>query len=236
MSQHHRDADAYGPFVQRRSEVHPAALTPGYKTSVLRSPRQALISIKHSLTERTGPLFTPQELGPKDNDLILNHAHSGLPVGERIVVHGYVRDEFGQPVRHALVEVWQANASGRYRHKNDQYIGALDPNFGGCGRVLTDGHDLSASKITVIHNPVLRSHDADGARNQALRRLHGANPSTVVLLNVAMFRAEKNQRELIEVCAQLPGYLDWQLWLAGEGPTRAACERLARDLGLGGRV
>lgn len=134
------EANDWGPFVQRRSELHPPALTPGYKTSVLRSPHQALISIKQTLTERTGPLFSPSELGPKDHDLILNFAQDGLPVGERIIVHGYVRDEFGQPVRHALVEVWQANASGRYRHKKDQYIGALDPNFGGCGRMLTDEH------------------------------------------------------------------------------------------------
>ena len=109
---------------------------------MLRSPRNALISIAQTLTERTGPSFDAAQLGEHDNDLILNFAQGGLPVGERIVVHGYVLDELGQPVPHALVEVWQANASGRYRHKKDQYIGALDPNFGGCGRMLTDenGH------------------------------------------------------------------------------------------------
>jgi len=103
-------------------------------------------------------------------------------------------------------------------------------------RVLTDHYHLPSHKIAVIHNPALRSPDPDGTRNTALRRLHGANPSTAVLLNVAMFRVEKNQRELIELCAKLPGYLDWQLWLAGEGPARPKCERLAHDLGLGGRV
>ena len=61
-----------------------------------------------------------------------------MPIGERIVVHGYVHDQIGRPVKNALVEVWQANASGRYRHKNDQYIAPIDPNFGGCGRMLTD--------------------------------------------------------------------------------------------------
>lgn len=133
---------SYGAFAQRDSFQHPPALTPGYKTSILRSPKNSLISIANTLTERTGPQFSAAELGEKDNDLILNFAKDGLPVGERIVVHGYVRDEFGRPVRNALVEVWQANASGRYRHKKDQYIGALDPNFGGCGRVMTDenGH------------------------------------------------------------------------------------------------
>lgn len=129
-----------GPFRHRDSALHPPALTPAYKTSVLRSPRNALISIASTLTERSGPLFRREELGEKDDDLILNFAKDGLPIGERVVVHGFVHDEFRRPVRHALVEVWQANASGRYRHKKDQYIGALDPNFGGCGRVLTDEH------------------------------------------------------------------------------------------------
>jgi protocatechuate 3,4-dioxygenase beta subunit len=97
-----------------------------------------LISINETLTEVTSPHFSPNLFGPKDNDLILNYAKDGLPVGERIIVHGYVRDQFGRPVKNALLEVWQANASGRYRHPNDKFIGAMDPNFGGCGRTLTD--------------------------------------------------------------------------------------------------
>ncbi|WP_438482220.1 glycosyltransferase [Oleiharenicola lentus] len=103
-------------------------------------------------------------------------------------------------------------------------------------RVLTDDHDIESHKITVIHNSVLRFTDETAARNNALRRYHGANPTTVVILNVAMFRPEKNQRELIEICAKLPGYLDWQLWLGGDGVARKKCERLAHDLGLGSRV
>jgi glycosyltransferase involved in cell wall biosynthesis len=103
-------------------------------------------------------------------------------------------------------------------------------------RVLVDVYAIPAHKITVIHNPVLRFTDENAARNVALRRYHGANPSTVVLVNVAMFRPEKNQRELIEICARLPAYLDWQLWLGGDGPARKKCERLAHDLGLGSRV
>ncbi|MEW6706575.1 MAG: protocatechuate 3,4-dioxygenase subunit beta [Pseudomonadota bacterium] len=127
-------------FAQRDTAQHPPAYAPGYKTSVLRSPKNALISIPQSLSEITAPVFRPQELGPKDNDLILNFAKTGLPIGERLVVHGYVHDQFGNPVRNALVEVWQANAGGRYRHKNDQYIAPIDPNFGGCGRMLTDAN------------------------------------------------------------------------------------------------
>ena len=129
-------------YLMRDTTSHPPALTPAYKTSVLRSPRLALISLQNSLSEVTAPVFRADELGPLDHDMILNSAKDGLPIGERIVVHGQVHDQLGRPVKNALVEVWQCNASGRYRHKKDQYIGALDPNFGGCARMLTDadGH------------------------------------------------------------------------------------------------
>ena len=134
--------ETYGEFYQRDHGVHPPAYAPGYKTTVLRSPKHALISLQNSLSEITGPVFRSDELGPLDHDLIMNYAKDGLPIGERIIVHGHVLDENGRPVRNALVEVWQANAGGRYRHKRDQYIAPIDPNFGGCGRVLTDdeGH------------------------------------------------------------------------------------------------
>lgn len=122
----------------RDRDRHPPAYSPEYKSSVLRSPRNAPISLQNSLSEITGPVFASSELGPLDNDLILNYAKQGMPIGERIIVHGYVRDENGQPMRNTLVEVWQANAGGRYRHKKDQYLAPIDPNFGGCGRMLTD--------------------------------------------------------------------------------------------------
>lgn len=126
------------PFLQRDRALHPPALTPDYKTSVLRSPRLALLSVENSLSDVTGPMFSHNDLGPLDHDLILNYATDGLPIGERILVHGHVRDENGRGVANTLVEVWQANAGGRYRHRNDRYLAPIDPNFGGCGRVLTD--------------------------------------------------------------------------------------------------
>jgi protocatechuate 3,4-dioxygenase beta subunit len=125
-------------FIQRDRTQHPPAFTPIYKTSTLRSPRLALWSLQNSLSEVTGPVFGREELGPLDNDLIRNYAKTGEPIGERIIVHGRVLDENGRGVPNTLVEFWQANASGRYRHKNDTYIGTIDPNFGGCGRVITD--------------------------------------------------------------------------------------------------
>ena len=125
-------------FIQRDRTSQPPALTPWYKTSVLRSPRIPLWSLQNSLSEVTGPVFRPDELGPLDNDLILNYAKSGEPIGERTIVHGRVLDENGRGVPGALVEVWQANAGGRYRHRNDTYLAPIDPNFGGCGRMITD--------------------------------------------------------------------------------------------------
>jgi protocatechuate 3,4-dioxygenase beta subunit len=125
-------------FFQRDRAWQPPALTPIYKTSTLRSPRDALLSLQGSLSEVTGPIFNHNELGPLDNDLILNFARAGEPIGERIIVHGRVLDENNRPVPSTLVEFWQANAGGRYRHVSDTYVAPIDPNFGGCGRALTD--------------------------------------------------------------------------------------------------
>lgn len=125
-------------YHQRDRTLHPPALTPDYKTSVARSPKLALLSLENSVGEITGPTFGHGDIDPLDNDLIRNWSRTGDPVGERIIVHGRVLDENARPVPKTLVEIWQANASGRYRHKKDGYLGALDPNFGGCGRTLTD--------------------------------------------------------------------------------------------------
>ena len=86
-------------YLQRDTAAHPPAYAPTYKTSVLRSPRNALISLQNSLSEITGPAFSAEELGALDNDLIMNYAKDGLPIGERVIVHGFVRDEFGRPVQ-----------------------------------------------------------------------------------------------------------------------------------------
>lgn len=123
---------------QRDRTWHPPALAPDYKTSVARSPRQAMLSLEATASELSGPRFGRSDIAPGDNDLITNYAQGGDPVGERIIVHGRVLDENRRPVPHTLVEIWQANAGGRYRHKKDQYLAAIDPNFGGCGRTLTD--------------------------------------------------------------------------------------------------
>ena len=128
-----------GDFYQRDWDRQPPALSPGYKTSVARSPRFPLISLDQTETERTAPVFGPSDIAPGDNDLLTNFAEPGqAPIGQRILLQGRVLDQDGRPVTGSLVEIWQANAGGRYRHRMDRYIAPVDPNFGGCGRTLTD--------------------------------------------------------------------------------------------------
>ena len=128
-----------GSFYQRDRDWHPPAFTPGYKTSVLRSPRHALLSLENTISEMTGPVFGHDIIGSLDNDLIFNFARPGeSAIGQHIVVYGRVLDEDARPVPNTLVEFWQANAGGRYRHHKETYHASLDPNFGGCGRAITD--------------------------------------------------------------------------------------------------
>lgn len=142
-----------GAFYARDQARHPKALTPGYKTSILRSPQKAPLSFGNTLSEMTGPVFGHDLIGELDNDLILNYAAPGeSAIGERIIVHGRVLDERGKPVSGVLLEFWQANAGGRYRHVKDGYLGALDPNFGGCGRTIT-GEDGFYAFRTVKPGP-----------------------------------------------------------------------------------
>ena len=136
------EQSAGNDFSRRDRSWHPPAYTPGYKTSVLRSPRCALLSLEQGPGEKSGPVFGRDMLHELDNDLIINYARAlgsaDEAIGERIIVHGRVLDESGRPVPRTLIEVWQANAGGRYRHKKDTYLAALDPNFGGCGRCMSD--------------------------------------------------------------------------------------------------
>ncbi|WP_299690357.1 protocatechuate 3,4-dioxygenase subunit beta [uncultured Tateyamaria sp.] len=128
------------PLMPRRREVHPVPLWPDYKTSVPRSPSLPLLSMESTPSEETGPRFGHSLIGPHDNNLIVNFTQGAeSAVGERIRVHGRVMDETGRGVPETLIEIWQANAGGRYRHVKDTYFAPLDPHFGGCGRTLTDG-------------------------------------------------------------------------------------------------
>ena len=117
-------------------DTQPEYLYPHYLSTITRAPSKPLVIIPQTLSEITGPVFGYDEIGPADNDL--TRQHEGQPIGERMVVSGRVIDENGKPVRAALIEMWQANAAGRYRHEVDQHDAPLDPNFLGGGRCVTD--------------------------------------------------------------------------------------------------
>lgn len=115
---------------------HPLNRSPDYGSTAKRAPSKPLILLPHTLSETTGPVFGHDAVPTGDFDLTRQHA--GEPLGERIIVSGRVLDEDGRPVPHTLVEIWQANAGGRYVHVRDQHPAPLDPNFTGAGRALTD--------------------------------------------------------------------------------------------------
>lgn len=116
--------------------VHPDADSPSYRATELRHPKQPLVIIPQTLTELSAPVYGSNSIGALDHDLTAQCA--APPVGQRIVVSGRVVDEDQRPVPHTLIEVWQANAAGRYAHKVDRWDAPLDPNFTGAGRTLTD--------------------------------------------------------------------------------------------------
>jgi protocatechuate 3,4-dioxygenase beta subunit len=124
------------PYRKPAAGSHAEYLHPAYGSTVTRTPSKPLILLPQSLSETTGPVFGHDRVQPQDADLTRQHASE--PVGERIIVAGRVIDEDGHPVPHTLVEVWQANAAGRYQHHRDQHDAPLDPNFTGTGRTLTD--------------------------------------------------------------------------------------------------
>jgi protocatechuate 3,4-dioxygenase beta subunit len=109
---------------------------PPYASTQKRCPTQALVLPPQTLSEITGPVFGHGDVKPTDNDL--TRQHKADPIGERIVVSGRVIDENGRAVPNTLVEVWQANSSGRYPHPTDQHNAPIDPNFSGAGRTVTD--------------------------------------------------------------------------------------------------
>jgi protocatechuate 3,4-dioxygenase beta subunit len=118
-------------------DVDPPLDYPDYRSTELRAPKRPLVAFPESEHDLASPVYGDGSIGELDNDL--TRQHGGEPQGERILVIGRVLEEAGRPVRNALIEVWQANAGGRYRHEGDQHPAPLDPNFSGAGRALTDG-------------------------------------------------------------------------------------------------
>jgi protocatechuate 3,4-dioxygenase, beta subunit len=126
------------PYQRLEPGTQPNYLYEPYRATRRRAPSKRLIVLPHTLSEVTGPLFGHEDIGETDSDLTRQHA--GEPLGERIIVTGRVLDGNGRAVPDTLIEVWQANAAGRYSHINDDHSAPLDPNFTGTGRLLTDSN------------------------------------------------------------------------------------------------
>jgi protocatechuate 3,4-dioxygenase beta subunit len=124
------------PAYERPAGVHPPLDFPGYRSTALRHPREPLVLLPHGLTEITGPVLGQERVTAADADLTTQHA--GEPLGQRVIVTGRVLDSDGRAVPDTLIEVWQANAAGRYHHPVDNHPAPLDPNFSGAGRCMTD--------------------------------------------------------------------------------------------------
>lgn len=138
------------PRYQRPDGVHPPLDYPPYRSSQLRAPTRALVPMPQWLTEVTGPLLGPERVTAADADLTTRH--EGEPIGERIILTGRVLDSDGRPVPDTLIEIWQANAAGRYAHAVDDHPAPLDPNFDGGGRCVT-GSDGRYKFITIKPGP-----------------------------------------------------------------------------------
>ncbi len=117
-------------------KAHPPYLAPAYVSTQLRSPKRPLIIMPNTLSELSGPVYGHESVLANDADLTKQAA--GEPLGERIIVSGRVMDEDGRPIPDTLIEIWQANAAGRYIHVVDRHPAPLDPNFTGAGRCVTD--------------------------------------------------------------------------------------------------
>ena len=120
----------------RHTTADPPYLHEDYVATRTRAPKRPLVPLVHTLSEITGPVYGHERVGESDHDL--TGQFEDEPLGERIVLHGTVTDGDRRPVPHTLIELWQANAAGRYRHVVDRHPAPFDPNFAGAGRCVTD--------------------------------------------------------------------------------------------------
>ena len=137
-----------GEIVRGDASVFPPYLYDAYRATIRRAPQQPLVEVPLTLSELTGPWCSAESVAPEDADLTRNAGTSGEAIGQRLILTGHVTDERGAPLPNMLIEIWQANAAGRYVHKADQWPGPLDPNFLGIGRCLTN--DAGAYRFLTI--------------------------------------------------------------------------------------
>ena len=126
-------------LLERNYNFQPQINFPDYKSSILRAPSKEKISFPSTLSEVSGPVFNRGIIGKNDNDLTINFSkNNNSPIGHKIFVYGTLQDQSSNPIEGALIEIWQANAAGKYLHPNDKTSTPIDPNFAGCGRYITE--------------------------------------------------------------------------------------------------
>jgi protocatechuate 3,4-dioxygenase, beta subunit len=167
----------------REDEGQPPSLHPPYRSTVARSPREPLVRIPQTLTELTGPADWDALMGPAMADL--TRQHGGEPIGQRIIVAGRVLDEAGRPIPRTVIEIWQANAAGRYIHAADQWDAPLDPNFTGAGRVVSD--DAGAYRFVSIRPGAYPWKNHDNAWRPAHIHLSLLGPAFATRLVTQMY-------------------------------------------------
>ena len=125
-------------LIRRNYNKQPEIDFPDYRSSIFRAPKNKKISFSFPHAEILGPIFNKNIIGELDNDLTLNFSkNKNAPLGHKIIVYGTVSDQFSNPIKGALLEIWQANSAGKYLHDKDKNSAPIDPNFAGCGRCLT---------------------------------------------------------------------------------------------------
>ena len=128
-------------LIKRNYKKQPRLDYLDYKSSIFRAPKKEKFSIPDSISEVSGPIFNKKIISNLDNDLSLNFSKNNeLPIGHKIIVYGTLLDQYLKPIEGALIEIWQANAAGKYLHMNDKNIAPIDPNFAGCGRYITSSN------------------------------------------------------------------------------------------------
>ena len=125
-------------LLKRNYNHQPLIDYPDYKSSLLRAPKQEKLFFPSTSSEVSGPIFNRDIIRKNDNDLTVNFSKNNKsPIGHKILVYGTLKDQFSNPIEGALIEIWQANAAGKYLHPNDKTLTPIDPNFAGCGRCIT---------------------------------------------------------------------------------------------------
>jgi protocatechuate 3,4-dioxygenase beta subunit len=192
-----------GAIAQRDAEVFPPYLYEAYQSTRRRAPGEQLIDVPLTLSELTGPGAAVSRVLPEDADLTRNAGSGGEAIGQRIIVTGRVLDEQGQPVPNTLLEIWQANAAGRYIHRNDQWPGPLDPNFFGIGRCLTDG--AGVYRFLTVRPGAYPWRNHENAWRPAHIHFSVFGPSSVSRLVTQMYFPDDPLHALDPILKSVPG-------------------------------